>query len=184
MAAVKLESENNEFGRARSLLAKARTSAPSPRFWMKSARLEWCLNELKSAKELLQEGISMYPTFDKFYMMLGQIYEQESNTDAARRAFSDGIQRCPNSIILWILFIQFEEKTNPVRARSYLDMAKIRNPKNEHLWLEAIRLEFRSGVKETANALLSRALQECENSGTLDLRYRFELLFNFRYSLG
>jgi len=31
MAAVKLESENEEFDRARRLLAKARSSAPSPK---------------------------------------------------------------------------------------------------------------------------------------------------------
>lgn len=35
MAAVKLESENEQFDRARKLLEKARTSAPSPRFWVK-----------------------------------------------------------------------------------------------------------------------------------------------------
>lgn len=44
MAAVKLESENEEYEKARKLLTKARTSAPSPRFWMKSARLEWYAN--------------------------------------------------------------------------------------------------------------------------------------------
>lgn len=32
LAAVKLESENNEYVRSRKLLAKARASAPTPRF--------------------------------------------------------------------------------------------------------------------------------------------------------
>jgi pre-mRNA-processing factor 6 len=44
-------------------------------------------------------------------------------------------------------------------------MAKIKNPKNEFLWLEAIRLEMRAGAKELASSLLARALQECESSG-------------------
>lgn len=58
MAAVKLESENNEFARARRLLEKARRNAPSARIWMKSARLEWCLGDLDRAKQLIKEGLN------------------------------------------------------------------------------------------------------------------------------
>ncbi|KAI6232354.1 PRP6-like protein [Aphelenchoides besseyi] len=167
MAAVKLESENNEYDKARKLLKKARESAPSPRFWMKSARLEWCLNELDKAKELLNEGIAKYPDFEKFYMMLGQICEQEEKLDDARRAYTEGTKQCPHSVVLWGLLVRFEEKHNPVKSRSYLDIARLKNPKNEFLWLEAIQLELRAGAKELANTLLARALQECENSGFL-----------------
>ena len=46
LAAVKLESENSEYERARKLLAKARNSAPTPRVLMKSAKLEWHLGHL------------------------------------------------------------------------------------------------------------------------------------------
>lgn len=165
MAAVKLESENNEFDKARKLLKKARESAPSPRFWMKSARLEWCLNELGTAKELLLEGIAKHPDFEKFYMMLGQIYEQEKRTDEARKAYADGTRVCPHSITLWRLLVRFEETHNPVKARSHLDIARIKNPKNEFLWLESVQLELRAGARELANTLLARGLQECENSG-------------------
>lgn len=42
MAAVKLESENEEFDSARKLLAKARASAPSPRFWV----CNFCLHHI------------------------------------------------------------------------------------------------------------------------------------------
>lgn len=40
LAAVKLESENDEYERARMLLAKARERAGTARVWMKSAKLE------------------------------------------------------------------------------------------------------------------------------------------------
>ena len=46
LAAVKLESESNELERARKLLAKARSSAPTARVLMKSVRLEWSLGKL------------------------------------------------------------------------------------------------------------------------------------------
>lgn len=59
LAAVKLESENNEYERARRLLAKARASAPTPRVMMKSAKLEWCLNNIDEGLKLLEEAIKV-----------------------------------------------------------------------------------------------------------------------------
>ena len=46
LAAVKLESENGEYERARRLLEKARASAGTARVMMKSAKLEWVLNNI------------------------------------------------------------------------------------------------------------------------------------------
>lgn len=59
LAAVKLESENNEYDRARKLLTRARDSkkgAPTARVYMKSAKLEWGLNALQTALQLVEEG--------------------------------------------------------------------------------------------------------------------------------
>ena len=61
MAAVKLESENNEYERARKLLARARDpkrGAPTARVFMKSAKLEWALGQPKRALELVVEGLN------------------------------------------------------------------------------------------------------------------------------
>ena len=60
LAAVKLESECDELKRARQILAKARTSASSPRVMMKSAKLDWSLGDLKMALALLDEGKSKF----------------------------------------------------------------------------------------------------------------------------
>ena len=46
LAAVKLESENGEYERARRLLEKARGSAGTARVMMKSAKLEWVLKNI------------------------------------------------------------------------------------------------------------------------------------------
>ena len=43
---MKLESENGEYERARRLLEKARGSAGTARVRMKSAKLEWVLNNI------------------------------------------------------------------------------------------------------------------------------------------
>ena len=49
LAAVKLESENNDFARAKKLLSRARQKAPTPRVYMKSAKLEWALKDQREA---------------------------------------------------------------------------------------------------------------------------------------
>lgn len=47
LAAVKLESENNEFERARRLLEKAWANAGTARVMMKAVKLEWVLNNIE-----------------------------------------------------------------------------------------------------------------------------------------
>lgn len=113
LAAVKLESENNEYERARRLLAKARGalfffvvtnifikiyyfilgSAPTPRVMMKSAKLEWALNDLDAALKLLDEGLQVFPDFPKLWMMVGQIYEQKGDSSKAFDAYNNGVSK-------------------------------------------------------------------------------------------
>lgn len=91
LAAVKLESENSEYERARRLLAKARASAPSPRVLMKSAKLEWALNDLDKAHKLLEEAIKMFPDYPKLWLMKGQIEEQQGMIDKAMETYNLGV---------------------------------------------------------------------------------------------
>ncbi|KAK3580260.1 hypothetical protein CHS0354_012789 [Potamilus streckersoni] len=168
LAAIKLESENNEFERARRLLQKARASAPTARVMMKSIKLEWCLGEIDKAKTLLEEAVKHYPDFAKLWMMKGQIEEERNQLELAREAYSQGIKKCPNSIPLWLLQSRLEEKNGQlIRARSILEKARLKNPQNPELWLEAVRVENRGGLKNIAQTLMAKALQECSNSGIL-----------------
>lgn len=48
-----------------------------------------------------------------------------------------------------------------------MDKGRLQNPNNPELWLETIRIEYRSGTKAIANNLIAKALQECSNSGIL-----------------
>lgn len=79
------------------------------------------------------------------------------------------IKKCPNSIPLWRLLAQLEHRKGQVtKARSVLEKARLKNPKNAELWLEAIRNELKSGgVRDMANTLMAKALQECSTSGLL-----------------
>mmetsp|Transcript_2919 Transcript_2919/g.4409 ORF Transcript_2919/g.4409 Transcript_2919/m.4409 type:complete len:89 (-) Transcript_2919:142-408(-) len=51
------------------------------------------------------------------------------------------------------------------KARSLLELARLKNPKNPRLWVEAIRLERRAENEKMANSLMAKALQECPDSG-------------------
>lgn len=168
LAAVKLESENKEYDRARKLLARACQSAPTARVFMKSAKLEWQLNELGKALEFVENGLKMFPEFPKLWMMKGQLYEQQLFHDLAREAYQDGIKKCQNCVELWILLANLELNLNQIiKARSIFEKARTRNPQNALLWLHSIRLELKADNKQIAMNLMSRAMQECPNSGIL-----------------
>jgi len=182
LAAVKLEWETGEVERARVLLARARERAPTARIYMKSALLERECRKFDEALELLEEGLRKYLTFAKMYMMGGQICSEDMTKDRigldrARKFYQRGLQNCPNSVVLWRLASRLEERVTEygagssgagvTKARSLLELARLKNAKNPELWLEAIRLERRAGNDKLAVSLMARALQECPSSGFL-----------------
>ena len=59
---------------------------------MKSAKLEWQLNNLEVAKTLLDEALGKYPDFSKLWMMRGQIAEQEEDESSARDVYLQGVR--------------------------------------------------------------------------------------------
>lgn len=166
LAAVKIESENNQFSRARALLVKAREQAGTKRVWLKSAQLERSQGNVEAEKKILEEGIHKFPTFDKFYLMLGQLAERIADP-SARAIYREGTVRCVKSATVWIWAARYEEKTSAAKARSLLEKARVKNPKNDLLWLESVRVEIRDGQQNKADTMISKALQECPKSGIL-----------------
>ena len=182
LAAVKLEWETGEIERARVLLTRARERAPTARIYMKSALLERESRLYETALELLEDGINRYPTFAKMYMMGGQICSEDLtkdriNLDRARKFYQRGLQHCTDSVVLWSLASRLEEQVaeygagssnaGVTKARSLLELARLKNAKNPELWLSSIRLERRAGNEKLAVSLMARALQECPSSGLL-----------------
>ena len=60
-----------------------------------------------------------------------------------------------------------ERRKQLTKARSVLEKARLRNPHCAELWLEAIRIESRAGLRDIASTLIAKALQECPTSGIL-----------------
>ena len=175
LAAVKLESENDEYERARKLLARARhpeKGAPTPRVFMKSAKLEWGLKQSKKALQLVEEGLRKFDYFEKLWMMKGQLETELKRVEDARSSYAQGVKKCPQCIPLWGLMCDLELSQGSVtKARSVVEKARLRNPQNAELWLRSVRMEAKYGIggkaAELAMALMSRALQECPSSGIL-----------------
>lgn len=61
---------------------------------MKSAALERQSGQYAVAISLLLKGIDAFPSFDKFWMMLGQIYECHiGDMQKARLAYAQGVRQ-------------------------------------------------------------------------------------------
>ncbi len=68
------------------------------------------------------EGLSKFPYFHKFYLMLGQLNERQGRVDAARAAYQDGLKRCMASVALWRSLSRLEESAGMVgKARNVLE---------------------------------------------------------------
>jgi len=135
---------------------------------MKSAKLEWALQETSKALRLLDEGVTAFPDFAKLWMMRGQILESLGRDSEAKDVYNQGVKRCTQAVPMWRLLARLEERTGlQIRARSVIEKARLRNPQTAELWLEAVRVESRAGLKDIASGLLARALQECPSSGLL-----------------
>merc|ERR1719505_237784 len=168
LAAIKLESENNEFTRARRLLARARENAPTSRDYMKSAKLEWALDALPEALTLVQEGLTKFQDSEKLWMMKGQLQVSLDRVDDARATYTEATKLCKDSIPLWLLLADLEVSAgNVTKARSVIEKGRLRNPGNELLWMKAVKMEAEAGLPDIAKTVLARALQECPTSGQL-----------------
>lgn len=98
--------------------------------------------------------------------MKGQIEDQKKEKDAARETYNTGLKKVPagQSVPLWLLLARLEEHAGLLtKARSVLEKGRLKNPKNPQLWLEAIRIEFRAGLKDIANTLMAKAIQVISN---------------------
>ncbi|XP_049849435.1 pre-mRNA-processing factor 6-like [Schistocerca gregaria] len=193
LAAAMLEQEDEEYERARHILRIAREQASSARIWMKSAMLERQLHQYDMERKLLDEALKRYPDNPKLRMMSGQWYERkQSNSDPsdngsapsdsndkgesrdgsggvdrAREEYQKGMHHCPSSIPLFLCAIRYEEKSDFNRARALCDRARLKFPNSPEIWVEAIRIERRSGHLNAAQLMCSKALQRITTSGII-----------------
>ena len=62
---------------------------------MKSAKLEWALNNLDQAIILLDDALQKFGEFPKLWLMKGQIREQQGLIEEAHATYSAGVSIFP-----------------------------------------------------------------------------------------
>lgn len=135
---------------------------------MKSAKLEWALENLPEALALVEDGLKKFQDSDKLWMMKGQLQVTLGQTAEARDTYTSATKTCKDSIPLWLLLANLEVSAGAItKARSVIEKGRLRNPNNEQLWLRAVKIEQEAGLPDISKAVLARALQECPNSGLL-----------------
>jgi len=108
----------------------------------------------------------------------------EKKYKEAREVFKRGVKHCPQAVDLWLEYAELEVSVSSSfsTARSILETARLKIPKNPRLWLAAIRVEQRAAestasssatggsqatAARVASQLQSKALQECPTAGLL-----------------
>lgn len=127
LAAVKLEREHNEFDKARQLLKRSREKCGTRKMWMQSVQLERQLKKYDDAIPLCDEALNVHPTFDKLWMIAGQMRMETSLPDIneAINIFKCGIEECPWSVHLWLLAVDALTKLGEhAKAKALIDLAK------------------------------------------------------------
>lgn len=159
--------------RARDLFCRARlkvgTNTPdSARVWMKSAICERTLENPVDEKKLLTEGIKHFPSFFKFWLMLGQLEERFARFEDARENYQKGLHSCPNFIPLWNSLAKAVEKIDGfLHAQDIYSHGREVNPCSPELWVAEIDTCLENGRENKACMLMAKALQECPTSGIL-----------------
>ena len=69
------------------------------------------------------------------------------------------LKKCPSAVPMWLLLSRLEERSGHlIKARSILEKARLKNPHCPELWLEAVRIENRAGMKNIAQNLMAKGM--------------------------
>ena len=171
MKSALLERQMGDESAQDKLLSEALLKFPTyPKLWMMKGQFHLLRAEaLKSkasasASTTASASATAVPT-----AVSATVQEQvEIEVDRAREAYRQGLKLVPSAVDLWLCYVELEVSYGAVpKARSILETARLKNPKNDKLWLSAIRVEQRAQNEKVAEQLLAKALQECPNSGLL-----------------
>lgn len=145
----------------------------SQRLWYKYVTFLRYVGEIELALDVLNKCLTQFQDYDIFYLQKGQIYTEMSQFNEARQCYSIGISKLPHSIPLWISLATLEEihLGKPTKARSHLDLALLKNPNSDQLYLAKARMEQRLKNKDQAVLIISQGLKNlpdnpylwCEN---------------------
>lgn len=192
LAAAKIETEVGGIDRARGILKNARKITPSARVWMKCALLERKCRDINAESALLEEGVELYPTYPKLWLMLAQLHERRealasvngsvaldsAKTIDGERIFGDSrnvyvqaLKSCATNVPLWRGLASADVRFGKItKARATLERGRqacVDECDVDMLWWESVMIEMLASGKAAALSLLARGLKEQSDSGCL-----------------
>ena len=117
---------------------------------------------------MADQALAIHPRFWKLYLIKAEIEARLGRFDAARETYARGMKLCSDCVAIWRGAAALEEAQGQgSKARSLLEVARLKNVAAPVLWLEAVRLERRAGNRKAAATLMPKALQQCRSAGIL-----------------
>lgn len=162
LAAAKIESESGCYAKAREILKNARGCISSWNVFMKSALLERLVDNPSAEKELLIQGLEIFPRAEKLWLMLAQWFERNEQQpvndiemNGTKDNHDDGSSDA--SMDLSKSLVASLSNAKAVYAKAVQQCSKC-----AALWLGFARLEERAGMISRARAILERGRGACE----------------------
>lgn len=118
---------------------------------------------------LEQECLEKFPDCYKFYVQKGQTHQDMRQLKQMRESYSLATKKLSQCSLAWIMLAKADEIEfkNAPKARSELDIALLKNPQDEALYLAKIEMECREGFHDQARLLVLQALQKFPNSAKI-----------------
>lgn len=140
------------------------------RLYLKYVSFLRCQGEAQKAIEFLeQKCLGRFPTCYKFYLQMGQLYQDIGQLDKMKETYNIGTKTFPHCATLWIVKAKAYEVVlnQPTKARSELDLAILKNPSEVSLFVAKIQMETRLGYSDQARLITQQALQNFPDSPEL-----------------
>ncbi|CCK71538.1 U4/U6-U5 snRNP complex subunit PRP6 KNAG_0H01250 [Huiozyma naganishii CBS 8797] len=175
-AKLKLLSQAGQFDRVVTLFKEMMGGPQKEKFpgfdrmYYKYANFLRFQGKHEEAATLLEtKCVPQHPGSYKGYLQLAQICEEINLPDKAREWYTLGREKCPSIVLFPILIAKVDELylNKIARARSVLETAIVKQPKEELLYQALVQLETRQHNLKAAQLLIARGLRNLPASALL-----------------
>lgn len=159
----------------------------TPDYYESNVRSMFGREQWEAGKQLLDEGLSIYPDVNGLNELCGRYHYRKKDYDTARYFLVRAVRDNPENVEAKQLLIKVEDETrNYSSAICYVNELLEINPYWQGLWRKKIELYRKQGNVEEADRLLRRLRQIYPNDSTVqrDYVYRLEESFQERRKSG
>lgn len=159
----------------------------TPDYYESNVRSMFGREQWEAGKQLLDEGLSIYPDVNGLNELCGRYHYRKKDYDTARYFLVRAVRDNPENVEAKQLLIKVEDETrNYSSAICYVNELLEINPYWQGLWRKKIELYRKQGNVEEADRLLRRLRQIYPNDSTVqrDYVYRLEESYQERRKSG